>query len=70
MDTDAMDGCHPFPSIARIITATINPVNGQKFSSAVEATVIQSRQTETRRSNKCIEPIFTNKSQRVSKLAH
>jgi hypothetical protein len=22
MDTDAMDGCHPFPSIARIITCT------------------------------------------------
>jgi hypothetical protein len=45
-------------------------VHGQKFSSAVKATVIQSRQTETRRSNKCIEPIFTNKSQRVSKSAH
>jgi hypothetical protein len=29
MDTDAMDGCHPFPSIARIITAAINPVHGK-----------------------------------------
>jgi hypothetical protein len=36
----------------------------------VEATVIQWRQTETRRSNKVDWTNFTNKSQRVRKLAH
>jgi hypothetical protein len=38
--------------------------------SIVEATVIQWRQTETRRSNKVDWTNFTNKSQRVSKSAH
>ncbi len=40
------------------------------FVSYVEATVIQWRQTETRRSNKVDWTNFTNKSQRVSKSAH
>jgi hypothetical protein len=43
---------------------------GWLFVIYVEATVIQSRQTKTRRSNNVYWTNFTNKSQRVSHLAH
>jgi hypothetical protein len=44
--------------------------SASRLDAAIEATVVQWRQTETRRSNKVDWTNFTNKSQRVRKSAH